>query len=77
MEINNFLQHYEQIERRDACLRVLKSTIDNQTSTHGGDGFVKIIIRYLTTNHLIHQTLTTKKFIMIKEKKLHQGKNFI
>ncbi len=77
VEINNFLQHYEQIERRDACLRVLKSTIDNQTSTHGGDGFVKIIIRYLTTNHLIHQTLTTKKFIMIKEKKLHQGKNFI
>jgi hypothetical protein len=60
VEIKNFLQHYEQIERRDVRLGILKSTIDKQISTHGSDGFVKIIMGYLATNHLIHQTLTTE-----------------
>jgi hypothetical protein len=54
VEMMNLLQH-EQIERRDACLGILKFAIDNQTSIPRGDGFVEIIMDYLTTNRLIHQ----------------------
>jgi hypothetical protein len=47
---------------------ILKSIIGNQTSTHGSYGFVKIIMEYLATNHLIHQIVTIEKFMMIMKK---------